>query len=103
MLEFLFVLMSQAAAGAPAASPPPASPAAVTQPAGAPAAQSQRPATDIRDVVRCRRIITTGSRIAGTRCTSLRTDAEQRENARVQTDAIQDMGRVQICQAPPCN
>jgi hypothetical protein len=102
MLEFLFVLMVQAAAGAPAPQTSPPPPAASEQAVDAQPEASEAPQTDIRDIVRCRRVQTTGSRLGGRRCTSLRQDEEQRRNAREQTEKFQDMGRAQICQQPPC-
>jgi hypothetical protein len=96
MLEFLFVLMSQAAAGAPATPPAaPTPPAAAQQsvPAGpAAAATPAQATTDVGDIVRCRRVESTGSRLGGRRCTSLRQDQQQRDLARDTTQTLQDMG-----------
>jgi hypothetical protein len=94
MLEFLFVVMAQAAAGAPATTPPPpASPPAVEAPAQpSTEAAAEAPQPDVRDIVRCRRVAYTGSRLGSRRCTTLREDDAQRQNAREETEGLQRTG-----------
>jgi hypothetical protein len=96
MLEFLFVVMAQAAAGAPAEAAPAPSAAVEGTVAAEPAGAAVAPAeTDIREIVRCRRIVATGSRLGARRCTTLRQDEEQRENTRQELERLQDSGRHQ--------
>ena len=79
MLGFLYVLMVQAAAGAPREAPP--APTPIEQPAPSVAPAEVTVSRSEQEVVRCRAVRLTGSRLPEKRCSTARLDRETRDAA----------------------
>ena len=96
MIQFLFLVMAEAAIGEPApAQTPPATeatspaPAASDATASTAAAPAPAAAPQAQDRVRCRMVPVLGSRLGQRRCTTLRQDEAQATDAKREMDDLQ--------------